>query len=100
MLEITSTASATGHWLPVDGVEDHVSNATLAARRAGEVVRAGWSILAAEAVAVGTTLPSPPSSIAARWVLGLVDQLPSPLRVDRPLSASLAALAHALSSGR
>jgi histidine ammonia-lyase len=98
LLEITSTASATGHWLPVDSVEDHVSNATLAARRARDVVTAGWLILAAEAVALSHLLPSPATSAAARWLRCHIEGVGGGVRIDRPLGGTLAALATALAS--
>jgi len=93
LLVITSMGTATGHWLPVDSVEDHVSNATLAARRARDVLRCGWLILAAEAVALANTLPLVPTSAAACWVLGLVEHHALAIRLDQPLSATLTTLA-------
>jgi uncharacterized membrane protein YjjB (DUF3815 family) len=62
------------------------------------VLRAGWLILAAEAVALATMLPSVPSSAGAQWVRGLVERHSLPVRLDRPLSATLTTLAGLLST--
>jgi histidine ammonia-lyase len=100
LLEIGSLGPATGHWLPVDDVEDHTSNATVAALLTLAAVDQAWTVLAAEAISVAVHLqraarPRPaagPASSAARWLSGLRPGLAGPgevIRLDRPLAATL-----------
>jgi len=100
LLESAAIGSATGRWLPVDGVEDHVSNATAAARQLGAVLVLLWRALAAEAVAVSILAGSRRSamtSAAGRWLSDVVQQCAAaPLRADMPLAEPLAQVAAAL----
>ncbi len=71
LLELASTGPATPHWLPVDDVEDHVSNSTLAARRAMDALARCRHVLACETVATARHLSAtspPPSPVAAALV--------------------------------
>jgi histidine ammonia-lyase len=77
LLEFTSAGPATGRWLPIDSAEDHVSNATLAARRAQFGIESTFDILAAECLAIAATFEraaAEPQSAAGHWLVGIVRQ--------------------------
>jgi histidine ammonia-lyase len=101
LLALSSLVPATTQWLPVDSVEDHVPNATLAALHALEAVDHARAVLAAEAVAAAIVLNhdgAAPSSLAGQWLSKLVASLPGDIRLDQPLSAILEALAARLAT--
>lgn len=103
LLEASTLGPATGRWLPADSVEDHVSNATVAARRLGETLDLAWRGLAAEAlglVAVAEARRAPLHSQAAKRVLALVaTNTDLPLDLDSALANPLAAIGAQLSAG-
>ncbi len=103
LLEAAGLGPATGRWLPVDAVEDHVSNATTAARYLATTLDLLWRALAGEALAATAILQrsgGPGRSRAGRELQALVDGIvEGPLRLDRPLSATLTGLAAGLASG-
>lgn len=102
VLEIGSLGPATGRWLPVDDMEDHVSNATVAARLALSAIDLAWTALAAEAVAIGACLQRaghPARSAGAGWLLRLLAQLGiagDGILLDHPLAGALETLRAAL----
>jgi histidine ammonia-lyase len=92
LLEISSTGNGTGHWLPVDSVEDHVPNSTIAALHTLDVLALARAVVAAEVVATAVVLQlrgSPATSAAARWLTDLVGGIDGELRLDRPLTGVL-----------
>jgi histidine ammonia-lyase len=89
LLEISSTGAGTGNWLPVDTVEDHVPNATIAALHALNVLEHARAVVAAEVVATGVILQgldAPPTSVGGRWVTSVLHDATAELRLDRPLT--------------
>lgn len=100
LLESSAIGPATGRWLPVDDVEDHVSNATAAARQLGAVLALLWRALAAEVVAVSVLAGSRRSALfsaGGRWLTELVEECTTgPLRVDMPLAEPLGRVAATL----
>lgn len=101
LMEIASTGIGTGHWLPVDSVEDHVPNATIAALHALDVLAHARAVLAAEAVATAVLLQrggATPTSAGGKWLLGLAGGSIGTLRLDQPLSHVLEGLAAALAA--
>jgi histidine ammonia-lyase len=103
LLEISSTGNGTGHWLPVDSVEDHVPNSTVAALHALQVVDLARAVVAAEVVATAVVLQlrgSPATSVAARWLTQLVTGIDGELRLDRPLTGTLEEVASRLAEPR
>lgn len=103
LLEASTLSPATGRWLPADSVEDHVSNATVAARRVGDTLDLAWRGLAAEALGLVATAEArrvPLRSQAAKRVLALVAaNLTLPLDLDSALARPLAAIGAALAAG-
>jgi histidine ammonia-lyase len=92
LLEISSTGTGTGHWLPVDTAEDHVPNSTIAALHALDVLEHARTVVAAEMVATAVVLRHsafPPSSVAAHWLTEMVGEVVEDLRLDRPLGGAL-----------
>jgi histidine ammonia-lyase len=101
LMELSSIGTATGHWLPIDTVEDHVPNSVVAAHHALAAVEHGWVVLAAELLAVATVLQRSrrsPTSAAAIWLTELVDEVHGEVRLDVPLSSAIEAFAGVLSS--
>jgi histidine ammonia-lyase len=95
LLEISSTGTGTGHWLPVDTAEDHVPNSTIAALHTLEVLEHARAVVAAEVIATTVVLQHSglaPSSTAARCLTDLVAEVVDDLRLDRPLAGALADL--------
>jgi histidine ammonia-lyase len=96
LMKISSTGVGTGHWLPIDSVEDHVPNSTIAALHALDVLAQCRAVVAAEAVATVAMLQradGPPTSEAARWLISLLDGIAGTLRLDQSLAPVLARLA-------
>ena len=101
LLEISSTGAGTGQWLPVDTVEDHVPNATIAALHALDVLEHARAVVAAEIVATGIilqALDAPPTSDGGRWVTAVLDDATPDLRLDRPLTDVLERVRRVLAS--
>jgi histidine ammonia-lyase len=98
VLEIGSLGPATGRWLPVDDMEDHVSNATVAARFALTALDLAWTALAAEAISIVVCIQRaglPARSAGARWLLRLLAELgiePDAVRLNHPLADTLETL--------
>lgn len=104
VLEIGSLGPATGRWLPVDDMEDHVSNATVAARFALTALDLAWTALAAEAISIVVCIQRaglPARSAGARWLLGLLAELgieTDAVRLNHPLADTLATLRRGLAA--
>jgi histidine ammonia-lyase len=104
VLEIGSLGPATGRWLPVDDMEDHVSNATVAARFALTALDLAWTALAAEAISIVVCIQRaglPARSAGARWLLRLLAELgiePDAVRLDHPLADTLETLRRGLAA--
>jgi histidine ammonia-lyase len=101
LMEISSAGIGTGHWLPVDSVEDHVPNSTIAALHALDVLAHARAVLAAEAVATTALLQrggAAPTSAGARWLSDLSAGIVGTLRLDQPLAHILEAVADALAN--
>lgn len=98
LMEISSTGVGTGHWLPVDSVEDHVPNSTIAALHALDVLAQGRAVVAAEAVATAIVLQRlgvSPTSAAARWLVSLLESMTDSLRLDQSMATVLRLVAQA-----
>lgn len=92
LLEISTTGVATGRWLPIDEIEDHVSNSTMAALHCESILHHGYTILAGEVLATGVMLrgmAAGPTSKAGKWLLAATDKADSNLLLGSPAAAML-----------
>jgi histidine ammonia-lyase len=96
VLELGGLTPASTRWLPVDDVEDHVANATAAARQLRTAVDGARHVLAAEAIAIAAAADLRghcPVGPGLRAVHALVRGVCEPPAADRSEAAALTALA-------
>jgi histidine ammonia-lyase len=96
VLELGGLAPASTRWLPVDDVEDHVANATAAARQLRTAVDGARHVLAAEAIAIAAAVDlrgHSPVGPGLRAVHALVRDVCAPPAADRSEAAAMTALA-------
>jgi histidine ammonia-lyase len=96
VLELGGLTPASTRWLPVDDVEDHVANATAAARQLRTAVDGARHVLAAEAIAIAAAADLRgrcPAGPGLRAVHALVRGVCEPPAADRSDAAALTALA-------
>jgi histidine ammonia-lyase len=96
VLELGGLVPASTRWLPVDDAEDHVANATAAARQLRKAVDGARHVLAAEAIAIAAAADlrgHTPVGPGLRAVHELTRTVCGPPAADRSEAAALTALA-------
>lgn len=96
VLELGGLMPASTRWLPVDDAEDHVANATSAARQLRMAVDGARHVLAAEAIAIAAAADlrgHSPVGPGLRAVHALARGVCGPPAADRSEAAALTALA-------